>query len=787
MGAVRFSIDPGLVRRLQAVRPLTAFVEAGTYEGDSVEAVRPMFEELHTIELSASLYAHATERFAEDPRVHVHHGSSAEVLPELARKLKRKAALYWLDAHWCDERSAGREQQCDLLAELDAIGALNNRSVVLIDDARLFLAPPPPPATPEDWPAFSDVLARLAPMNAGHELMVIDDVIVFFPPAAREALREYAVDHAVDWLTELNATRSVTSQLVEVRQQERDHYRQTRSALDDFAEKLEAVRKALEEPHAQTPAASPRPQDDSEITATLEGLANDLRILKSRSRQSVEALGDLPKAREEVEGVGKRLDPIGERLEALASQLDALVSGVGDVGTGIKRELGERSEQSRAELDRRLEGLGSRLDDLERGIGGIAALSAQVEAYRAELDALRPKLDEDLSLQTHRSEVTLQRLGALGSQLAQMDDRLELAAQRGPFKALRRRRAERRARKRRATSRTRRRLTRGSRRITRARRRIGRGFKLAGMVVLGAFSPRRWKRRVFGSRLGVLRCHAPRTLRIPRRYRRRIRVQQPPLVSIVTPSYDGAPLLERTIQSVVDQEYEPLEYIVEDRAPTEETKSLLEAHAGRVTHWDAERDGGLPSALNAGFGHASGEILSYVWSGTLLLPGALGYVARYFERRPDVDVIYGHHVPIDEDDNEIGRWVLPRHDDEVLSWGNYVPPGAVFWRRGIWEVVGGHVNPDLQDAYDWELLLRFRDAGARMARVPRFLGAFRVRGDEELVDGHGRRNGLREMRRLRSRVHGRQIRDDEAQEALRGYRRRHIALQKLYRLRLLRY
>src|SRR4051812_28722849 len=222
MGAVRFSIDSGLVRQLKTVLPLEVFVETGTYEGASVEAVLPLFEEIHTVELSAQLYARAADTFAGNSKVHVHHGHSRDVLKDLVPKVRRKPVLYWLDAHWCGdegEHSGGVEEQCPLLDELNAIRSINNRSVVLVDDARLFMAPPPAPATTEGWPQLSQVLDRLTALTSRHELLVIDDVFVFFPPAAREVLSEFARHQAVDWLEELQASRRIGSQLDRLRRQ----------------------------------------------------------------------------------------------------------------------------------------------------------------------------------------------------------------------------------------------------------------------------------------------------------------------------------------------------------------------------------------------------------------------------------------------------------------------------------------------------------------------------------------------------------------------------------------
>ena len=110
----------------------------------------------------------------------------------------------------------------------------------------------------------------------------------------------------------------------------------------------------------------------------------------------------------------------------------------------------------------------------------------------------------------------------------------------------------------------------------------------------------------------------------------------------------------------------------------------------------------------------------------MLLPGALHYVAGFFLDHPEVDVLYGHRVLIDEENREIGRWVLPAHDERTLRWADYVPQETLFWRRRVWEEVGACFDESYRFAVDWDFLLRLQRIGARFARVPRFLGAFRV-------------------------------------------------------------
>jgi glycosyltransferase involved in cell wall biosynthesis len=292
--------------------------------------------------------------------------------------------------------------------------------------------------------------------------------------------------------------------------------------------------------------------------------------------------------------------------------------------------------------------------------------------------------------------------------------------------------------------------------------------------------------RLFARRLGSLSHHAPKELKIPRRYFRQIKVDSPPTISIVTPSFNQGRFLDDTIRSVVEQEYPRLEYIVQDGGSTDETEEVLSRHADRLHHHEMRSDDGQADAINLGFRHATGDVMAYLNSDDMLLPGALHYVARYFRRHPQVDVVYGHRILVDEDNMEIGRWILPRHNDEVLSWADFIPQETMFWRRRIWEKSGAAMDKSWFLVLDWDLLLRFREADARMVRLPRFLGAFRIHDVQKtssVMDSHGKE----EMAALRKRCLGREVTRPEISKGVGPYLRRHHVLQKLYRARMLRY
>ncbi len=198
MGAIHFSLDPRLIQSLRTALPLQIFLESGTFRGDTASIAASLFEKVYTIELSSELFAQADARLAPLANVTRRLGSSPQVMRELLPQFAGQSVLYWLDAHWCGAATGGKEEECPLIPELRAIGTLNDESVVLIDDARLFLAPPPQPHDSDHWPLLDQVVEELRALNRRHRLWVINDVIVFAPPQLRSAMVEYSRTNGAD-------------------------------------------------------------------------------------------------------------------------------------------------------------------------------------------------------------------------------------------------------------------------------------------------------------------------------------------------------------------------------------------------------------------------------------------------------------------------------------------------------------------------------------------------------------------------------------------------------------
>jgi glycosyltransferase involved in cell wall biosynthesis/uncharacterized coiled-coil protein SlyX len=292
---------------------------------------------------------------------------------------------------------------------------------------------------------------------------------------------------------------------------------------------------------------------------------------------------------------------------------------------------------------------------------------------------------------------------------------------------------------------------------------------------------------IFRSRLFILDQYAPRQFTLPQQYnneKHTLRRENWPTLSIVTPSYNQADYLERTIQSVINQTYPNFEYVVQDGGSQDGSKEILEKYSDKLTYWESRPDAGQAQAINLGFEKTTGEIMAYLNSDDVYLPGAIQYVMNFFEKHPNVDVVYGHRIIINEEDQEIGIWVLPRHHRKTLYYADYVPQETLFWRRRIWDRVGG-IDESFRFAMDWDLLLRFQDVGANIVRLPRFLAAFRVHQSQktshQIYD-----IGLQEMRAIQTRYFD-EINEEIIYDKVKSYRRRATFYHLLYRLGLTKY
>ncbi|MFY9991384.1 MAG: glycosyltransferase family 2 protein [Rhodoplanes sp.] len=278
--------------------------------------------------------------------------------------------------------------------------------------------------------------------------------------------------------------------------------------------------------------------------------------------------------------------------------------------------------------------------------------------------------------------------------------------------------------------------------------------------------------------------HAPRPLRIDADYAREQAPADTPSIGIVTPSLNGGRFLAATVDSVLTQNYPSLRYHVQDGGSTDSSCELLRSYGARLT-WRSEPDSGQAQAINRAFAEIGDcDIMAYLNSDDMLLSGTLAYVANVFRARPDVDLVYGHRIFVDQDGAEIGRAVLPAHDAAALCWADYVPQETLFWRRRVWQAVGP-LDESFHYALDWDFILRAQAAHFKFARLPRFLACFRVHDEQKTAALYD--VGREEMMRLRVHHLGYAPNHRQIMRAIAPYLARQFVFHWAYRFGILRF
>lgn len=288
-------------------------------------------------------------------------------------------------------------------------------------------------------------------------------------------------------------------------------------------------------------------------------------------------------------------------------------------------------------------------------------------------------------------------------------------------------------------------------------------------------------RAKFRSALWDYRQYEPRALRVPESYRHQATPGNTPRIAIVTPTLNSANFLAGTVNSVLEQAYPNLGYVVQDGGSKDGTQELLGSYRNKLL-WRSQPDLGQADAINNGFKLVSGDIMAYLNSDDVLLPGALAYVAQAFVDNPEVDIVYGNRITIDEEDKEIGRIVLPPHDKKVIKWIDFIPQETMFWRRRVWERIGP-LDISFSFAMDWDFILRAQAAGFRFRRLSRFLACFRVHHGQKTISisdvGREEQERLRQVH-LGANPSGRLMR-----RKVRGYLFKQVLFQRLYKLGVL--
>ena len=208
--------------------------------------------------------------------------------------------------------------------------------------------------------------------------------------------------------------------------------------------------------------------------------------------------------------------------------------------------------------------------------------------------------------------------------------------------------------------------------------------------------------------------------------------------SIITPSYNQSAFLETTLQSVLSQSGVELEYIVVDGGSTDGSAEIIQKYSDRLAWWCSEPDGGQYAAINKGFQHATGDVFAWLNSSDIYLPWTLRTAATVFEQYPEVDWISSmHKLCIGEKTEFAGYQKVPGFSRNAFLRGlhgsrenpNFIQQETCFWRRSLWEKIGGAIPADYRYAADFHLWAKFFEHSP-LTGIECPLAGFRFHGDQ---------------------------------------------------------
>jgi glycosyltransferase involved in cell wall biosynthesis len=188
--------------------------------------------------------------------------------------------------------------------------------------------------------------------------------------------------------------------------------------------------------------------------------------------------------------------------------------------------------------------------------------------------------------------------------------------------------------------------------------------------------------------------------------------------SIITPSFNQAQFIDRAVLSVLNQRGDfDLEYRVLDGGSTDGTLAILRRYESQLA-WTSEPDNGQVDAINKGLKAATGDLVGWLNSDDIFLPGALQKVVTVFSEHPEIEWVHGCCEIIAQNGRPIRRWVSAyknfrarRHSFEHLLTENYVSQMTTFWRRRVHDEIG-YLDASLRYAFDYDFWLRLARRGA---------------------------------------------------------------------------
>ena len=199
-----------------------------------------------------------------------------------------------------------------------------------------------------------------------------------------------------------------------------------------------------------------------------------------------------------------------------------------------------------------------------------------------------------------------------------------------------------------------------------------------------------------------------------------------PKISVVTPSYNQGEFLERTILSVLNQNYPHLEYIIIDGGSSDGSVDIIKKYEMFLHYWVSEPDKNHSQAVNKGFLKSSGEILGWLNSDDTYLPNALSIVGQDFKDNANADVVYGSGYFIDIKDNFVKKYpVVPLSKMSFIYFQSGLFQQSTFWRRDLY-FDAGKINENKNYSVDIDLFFKFIKNGACFHFINKDIGNMRL-------------------------------------------------------------